>query len=142
MYIRCNNDNNTPMLYLPELIIGTFILLTFLLLALNFSPKSKEKKLGLLKKYRRTQHLSFKLQDTLSNYILQHDALEREFKDGKNFGDYLDCLKLNHQKNLSERNYIRVRDGINPLYFKITSDRLDKQKEKLKKLKEPIMELK
>jgi hypothetical protein len=129
------------MLYLPEFIIGTFILLILLLLALNYSPKSKEKKLGLLKKYRRTQHLSFKLQDTLSNYILRNDALDREFKDGKNFGDYLNYLKTNHQKNLSEKKYLKVRNGFNPLYFKVTSIHLDKQKEKLKQLKEPIMEL-
>lgn len=129
------------MLYLPELIIGSFILLIFLLLAYSYSPRSKEKKLGLLKKYRRTQNLSFKLQDTLSKYILQNDALDREFKDGKNFGYYLDYLKANHQMNLSERNYLKVRNGINPLYLKITSKHLDKQKKKLKQLKEPIMKL-
>lgn len=129
------------MLYLPEIVIGAILFLAVVLLALNYSPRSKEKKLALLKKYRRTQHLSFRLQDTLSHYILKHDALEKEFKDGKKYGDYLDCLKINHQENLSENDYLRLRNGFNPIFFNKASKHLDIQKEKLKKIKDPIMEL-
>ncbi|MGV3460180.1 MAG: hypothetical protein ACO1N9_06975 [Flavobacterium sp.] len=126
---------------MPEIIIGSILLFTLLLLVLFYSPGSKAKKLDLLKKYRRTQHLSIKLQDTLSLYILKYDMLDQEFKDGKNYGDYLEYLKQNHQKNLSEGKYLKIRNGGNPILFNKTSKHLDRQKEKLKKMKEPIMGL-
>lgn len=129
------------MLYLPEIIIGTIILSILLVILFYYSPSGKTRKLDLLKKYRRTQNLSIKLQDALSLYILKYDKLEAEFKDGKNFGDYLDYLKNNHQKNLSEGKYLRIRNGFNPLIMNKTSRHLDKQKEKLKMMKDPILEL-
>lgn len=129
------------MFYLPEIIIGAILLSILLLLMGYYSPAGKARKLDLLKKYRRTQHLSLKLQDTLSKHILKYDKFEDEFKDGKAFGEYLENLKVNHQKNLSEKQYLLIRNGFNPIRFRKTSRRLELQKAKLKKIKDPILQL-
>ena len=129
------------MLYLPETLIGILIVLGLLLLYLKNSPRRKAQKLELLKKYRRTQNLSMKLQDILSQYLLKHNNFEQEITPGITVGNYLSGLKEEHAKYLSEQHYLNARNSNSSRVCRKIKIMLEEQNKRLKLYNKDIIEL-
>ncbi len=133
------------MTFLPEILIGTAVLITLAVYVYYSSPRSKAEKIKLLKAYRRAQNLSMKLQDIVSKHILVHDAYTDEVLPGITFGDYLKELQHRHAVQLSETVYIKLRNGrsirLKKKIRKLLEDEMVRLCE-VKKILEPIANLK
>ncbi|OYQ37767.1 hypothetical protein CHU92_07675 [Flavobacterium cyanobacteriorum] len=120
------------MSFFPEyiILIAVVIIVAAIYLYSN-SPKRKAEKLKILKSYRRTQNLSMKLQDTLSSYILIKDAYYEELKPGITFGNYLRWIQEQHEQNLSEAVYLKLRNGNSSRLRKRTAGLLKAENKRL-----------
>jgi argininosuccinate synthase len=133
------------MTFLPEILIGTAILIALAVYAYYSNPRSKAEKIKLLKAYRRAQNLSMKLQDIVSKHILVHDAYTDEVFPGITFGDYLKELQYRHAVQLSETVYLKLRNGRSIKLKKKTHKLLEDEMVRLcevKKLLAPIENMK
>lgn len=127
------------MLYLPEIIIATILLLGVIIYILNKSLKYKKKKRTLLIKFRQVREKSLSLQNEYYNYIVKQDALNTKFREGLTYGQFLNDLKRNHVSNLSEKKFIRVKSTSNLFYLNKMTKVLDEQEAMLEEIEEQFM---
>lgn len=98
------------MLYLPEILIG-LLLLALIVYFSYLRPRRKRKRVELLTRFRILRNRSIKMQDALSRYILENDALNNIFFNGQTYGEYLKTLQKNHSLHLSESLLLRSGNG-------------------------------
>ncbi|AWH83597.1 hypothetical protein HYN59_00025 [Flavobacterium album] len=116
---------------LPEIIGASVLLLLLLLYFINSRPKYKENKKALLAKYRRIRVKSLNVQDALTQYIIEHDALKKEYEEGVTYSVFLNQLKKNHINNLSEKHFLKLKASNNRILLNKTDKMLDEQEAKL-----------
>lgn len=114
------------------LCIGSCIVLYLLFKFLNSRSTFVNRKNSLLKRYRKLRAQSLKLQEALSKHILSSNADKDIFMDTTTYSDYSRYLQKNHIQNLSDRNYVKLKNSNNRLLFKSTALMLDAQEAKLK----------
>ncbi|PHK34354.1 hypothetical protein VF13_37990, partial [Nostoc linckia z16] len=105
------------------------------------SKTNRREKLRALALYRRAQTNSLKLQDILSLYILANECYNDTFREGKTFGEYLAYLQRNHEDNLSEANYIRIRNGNSRSFRKKIIAAIEAENTKLAELRSHLSSL-
>lgn len=116
---------------LPEIIGAGVLLLLLLFYFINSRPKYKENKKALLAKYRRIRVKSLNVQDAVTQYIIENDALKQEYKDGMTYSQLLNQLKKNHINNLSEKHFLKLKATNNRLLLSKTDKMLDEQEVRL-----------
>ena len=94
---------------------------------LSKTSSYKEKKKDILEKYQQQRVRSLKLQDLYSNYILANHAQKDIFFDTTTYGDFLKALQKNHIANLSDKNYVKLKNTDNRIVLKKTADMLEEQ---------------
>lgn len=114
------------------LCMGTCIVLYLLFKFLNSRSSFVNRKNSLLKRYQKLRGKSLKLQEALSKHILSSHAEKDIFMDTITYSDYSRYLQKNHIHNLSDKNYVKLKNSNNRLLFKSTAAMLDEQELKLK----------
>lgn len=115
----------------PDLTI-LFALIAIAIIYLLFKILSKtssykEKKKDILEKYQQQRTRSLKLQDFYGNYILAHNTQKDIFYNAITYGDFLKALQKNHITNLSDKNYVKLKNTDNRIVLKKTADMLEEQ---------------
>ncbi|WP_297333238.1 hypothetical protein [Flavobacterium sp.] len=115
--------------FLPETIIA-FVVLAGIIIYTITAKAYRKRKVKLLAKYRQARTKSIQYQDTLSAYILKHNAQHEAFVQGATYGEYLKQLQKHHIKNLSEKGYQRLRRS--PVLIKQNLKKLEREEAWLK----------
>ena len=113
------------LIILLALVALAIIYLLFKLLSKTSSYKEKKK--DILEKYQQQRARSLKLQDFYGNYILANHAQKDVFYDATTYGDFLKALQRNHITNLSDKNYVKLKNTDNRIVLKKTADMLEEQ---------------
>lgn len=129
------------MQYLDEILLSALLLLCACLYYYRNSKTNRREKLRALALYRRAQTNSLKLQDILSLYILANECYNDTFREDKTFGEYLAYLQRNHEDNLSEANYIRIRNGNSRSFRKKVIAAIEAENIKLAELRNHLSSL-
>lgn len=128
---------NTPL----EIVAGALLLMIFLIYIINKIPMYREERLELLNKYRKTQNTFLKVQDSLSDYILTHDAIEEPILPGISCGEYLHQMKKEYSQNLSKPLLLKIRRCNNRRVINRINSMLNEQSNKIKRTNDLISEL-
>ncbi|KGO81888.1 hypothetical protein [Flavobacterium beibuense] len=128
---------NTPL----EIVAGALLLMVFLIYIINKIPMYREERLALLNKYRKTQNTFLKVQDSLSDYILTHDAIEEPILPGISCGEYLHQMKKEYSQNLSKPLLLKIRRCNNRRVINKINSMLNEQSNKIKRTNDLISEL-
>ncbi|WP_330442786.1 hypothetical protein [Flavobacterium sp. C4GT6] len=128
---------NTPL----EIVAGALLLMIFLIYIINKIPMYREERLELLNKYRKTQNTFLKVQDSLSDYILTHDAIEEPILPGISCGEYLHQMKKEYSHNLSKPLLHKIRRCNNRRVINKINSMLNEQSNKIKRTNDLISEL-
>ncbi|MFL9838051.1 hypothetical protein ABS768_11115 [Flavobacterium sp. ST-75] len=128
---------NTPL----EIVAGALLLMIFLIYIINKIPMYRQERLELLTKYRRTQNTFLKVQDSLSDYILTHDAIEEPILPGISCGEYLHQMKKEYSQNLSKPLLLKIRRCNNRRVINKINSMLNEQSNKIKRTNDLISEL-
>jgi hypothetical protein len=99
---------------------------------LNTTSSFVNRKTNLLARHRKLRAKSLKLQEALSKHILSSQVEKDIFMDTITYSDYLRYLKKNHILNLSDKNYVKLKNNNNRLFLKSVASMLDNQEVKLK----------
>jgi len=124
------------MKYFPEtavfLCMGSCIALYLFIKFFNSRSTFINRKNSLLKRYQKLRSKSLKLQEAVSKHMLTSHSEKDIFMDTITYNDYSRYLQKNHIHNLSDKNYIKLKNSNNRLLFKATASMLDEQEIKLK----------
>ena len=105
--------------FLPELtavaVLAIALLLFILSKIINNNASYKSAKQSLLAEHQQLRLRSNKLQEALSSYILENHVETQLLTDGYTYGDFLKHLQKNHIKNLSDKNYSKIKSTNNRL---------------------------
>ena len=129
------------MKYLPEIVMGTLLLVIGIIYLINKFPRYREEKHHLLTKYRKTQNTSLKLQDILSKYVLANDAYEENLMPGISYGEHLKQLQNEYARYLSKETYLKIRHSNNKRVLRKIDHILNEQFTKLGKTSELLNDL-
>ncbi|WP_417354839.1 hypothetical protein [Flavobacterium sp.] len=124
-----------------EIVAGALLLMIFLIYIINKIPMYRQERLELLTKYRRTQNTFLKVQDSLSDYILTHDAIEEPILPGISCGEYLHQMKKEYSQNLSKPLLLKIRRCNNRRVINKINSMLNEQSNKIKRTNDLISEL-
>lgn len=129
------------MKYLPEIVMGTLLLVIGIIYLINKFPRYREEKYRLLTKYRKTQNTSLKVQDILSKYVLANDAFEENLMPGVSYGEHLRQLQNEYARYLSKETYLKIRNSNNKRVLRKIDHILNEQFTKLGKTSELLNDL-
>ena len=85
----------------------------------------------MLENYQKQRARSLKVQQVLSQHILLNHNQKEAFVNNLTYGEYLKQLQRNHILNLSDKNYVKLKNSTNRLLFRSTAGMLNDQEIKL-----------
>jgi len=112
--------------------IGLCLTIYLLYKYLNTTSQFVNRKQNLVARHQKLRAKSLKLQEALSRHILSSHAEKDIFMDSITYNDYSRYLKKNHIQNLSDKNYVKLKNNNNRLFLKSVASMLDTQEAKLK----------
>ena len=93
--------------------LGGILILYILFRFLNSSPGYLARKNDILDGFQSLRSRSIKLQETLSGQILSNNFAMKLVEENLTYKDFLKHLQKNHIKNLSDKNYARIKNTHN-----------------------------
>lgn len=117
--------------YIAVAILVAALLLFILLRIMNNSNIYKSNKQALLERHQQLRVYSNKLQDSLSSHIMENLVENEPFTEEYTYGDFLKHLQKNHMRNLSDKNYSKIKNTNNRLTLANTKNMLAEQEQKL-----------
>jgi hypothetical protein len=93
--------------------LGGILILYILFRFLNSRPGYLARKNDILDGFQSLRSRSIKLQETLSGQILSNNFAMKLVEENLTYKDFLKHLQKNHIKNLSDKNYARIKNTHN-----------------------------
>lgn len=93
--------------------LGGILVVYILFRFLNSRPRYLERKNDILDGFQSLRSRSIKLQENLSGQILSNNFAQELLAENLTYKDFLKQLQKNHIKNLSDKNYARIKNTHN-----------------------------
>ncbi len=120
----------------PDLIILCSLIALLMVYGLikliNTGTSFKQRKDAILETFQKERQTSKRIQSQLSNYILANNAHKNILFENVTCGEFLKQLQKNHILNLSDKQYVKIKNSDNRLFLKRASQELKLQELKLK----------